>query len=192
MNSLMKQVSAVVTSFSLLLGSAVLSLPASADDAAELLHMKRGNLRVEPALIAINDAYPGLVYELELDDHKDELVYEAEVVSLKEGKLYEVVYHPVSGQVDLKETENISLLGFNRFDEAELMALEQMDKGKYSLEGQLAKVKANYPGSVKEIELENEKGVSYYKIKLISPDGVRKKVILDTENGQMIPVMDHD
>ncbi|GLQ32027.1 PepSY domain-containing protein [Litoribrevibacter albus] len=192
MNMLMKKVSVYAVSVSTMLGFIAVSTPVSADGEAELLQMKRTPVSVEPALIAINDAFPGLIYELELDEHRGQLVYDAEVVNLKDGTLYEVMYRPVSGNVELKETENISLLGFNRFNKAELHALELMEQHKYSLIDQLAKVKANYPGAIREVELESDKGVSYYKIKLISPEGVRRKVILDTENGEMIPVMDHD
>ncbi|MFC3150249.1 PepSY domain-containing protein [Litoribrevibacter euphylliae] len=192
MNRLMNKVSVLLISVPTMLATVSFSVAANADEAAELIHMKRSNLSIEPALVAISDKFPGQINEVELDDHKNQFVYEAEVVNLSEGKLHEVVYNPLTGMVELKETENISLLGFNRFDDEELKALKSMDAKQFSLLGQLAKVKQSHPGLVREVELENEKGVSYYKIKLMSPDGVRKKVILDTENGEMIPVMDRD
>jgi len=194
MNTLMKKVGVIALSVSTALGGVLMPVAASADEGVKMLKLKQLNVNTSEALTAIQAKYPGPVNEIELEiEHKgDRIVYEAEVFDLKNEKLLEVAYYPESSQVELVESENLTVLGFDRFDEDEMAVIKKMAADDFSLSGQIAKVKATYPGVVKEVELERKKGVSFYKIKLMNAGGERQKVILDVASGEMIPVMDHD
>ncbi len=189
MNTLQKKLASLSVVTALTFGSASTFAD---DEAAELLQLKRTQFTAEKALEKVSEKYKGQILEIELDDKNDQLVYEVEVVDLDKEKVFELYVNPSNGEVALSETESLTLLGFNRFDEDKLAALQSMKDNSFSLIGQLAKVKTEYPGVIKEAEFKQSKGVSYYKVKVLTHDGKRQKVILDAATGDMIPVMDHD
>ncbi|GAA3911419.1 PepSY domain-containing protein [Litoribacillus peritrichatus] len=182
-------IASAITASALTFGSAQVLAD---DDAAELLQLKRTKFSVEQALEKVAKEYQGQILEVELDEKHNQLIYEVEVADLANEKVYEVYVNPTSGEVFLDETENLKLLGFNRFDEDKLAALRAMAENHFSLEDQLIKIKQDYPGIVKEAEFKQSKGVSYYKVKILTNEGRRQKVIVDALTGETIPVMDHD
>lgn len=179
-------------SLSLVAISMFWSVQAQADRVEEAIHLNRAKVTEVEAMQLIQQAYPGSIYEFEFEEHEGVWVYEAEVVDQSKGKLNEVLLNPETSEIKLRETEKLAVLGFNRFDEGEQAALDLIEATNYSLVGHLAKLKAEQPGYIQEVELEHSKGVSYYKVKMLSQDGAKKKVILDIENNSMIPVMDRD
>jgi uncharacterized membrane protein YkoI len=56
----------------------------------------------------------------------------------------------------------------------------------------LAAVKEQVPGEMLEVELEQEKGIYVYEIKLLRPDGKVQEVEADAASGKVLKVEDDD
>ncbi|MDQ6996843.1 MAG: PepSY domain-containing protein [Mariprofundus sp.] len=50
----------------------------------------------------------------------------------------------------------------------------------------LSKVEHRYPGTLLDVELEDEKGVIFYEIELLGPDHIIRTIKVDARSGQII------
>ncbi|WP_019614964.1 PepSY domain-containing protein [Psychromonas ossibalaenae] len=163
---------------------------AADDDALSVLALKRASFTLEQAVEKVTTDYQGQIIEFELDDHDGQSTYEIEVINLQKEEKYKLHLSTADGTVLKEKSRSLSTLGFSRLDDDEYQALKELETSQFSLSSALAELREQYTAEVMEFELENEKGITFYKFKLIDQQG-RKRVIVDVKTGEMIPIMKH-
>ncbi len=170
---------------------ALTSFAAVADnDALATLALKRANFTLEQAIEKVSNDYPGQIIEFELDDHKGQTSYEIEVINLQKEEKYKLQLSTADGSLLKEKSRSLKIFGLNRLDDDEYQALEELAASEFNLKSTIALLREKYNAELVEFELENEKGITFYKFKLIDQLG-RKRVIVDIKTGEMIPVMKH-
>lgn len=160
------------------------------DEALSALAIKRANFSLEQAIEKVHNTYAGQITELELDDYHGQAVYEIEVVNLNQGQQHKLKLSLSDGEMLKNESRKLTLLGISKLDEDERLALEQLSQADFSLSQTVAMLSSKFQAQVLELELENEKGITYYKFKLLGEQG-KQRVIVDVLNGETIPVLKH-
>ncbi len=169
---------------------AVTSAAASADDALSVLAMKKAGFSLEQAIEKVHNNYSGQITELELDDYKGQAVYEIDVINLAQQQKHKLKLSLTDGEMLKNESSKLSILGVSKLDDDERVALEQLAQSELSLQQIVATLSTKYQAQVLEFELENEKGITFYKFKLLGEQG-KQRVIVDVTTGETIPVLKH-
>jgi uncharacterized membrane protein YkoI len=169
---------------------ASLSAFADDDDSLSALALQRANFSLEQAVEKVTTDYAGHIIEFELDDYKNQASYEIETINLDTEQKYKVKLSLEDGSVLKEESKSIKILGLNRLDDDELIAIKELQESNFELSSTIATLEQKYNANVVEFELESEKGISFYKFKLIGEQGA-KRVLVDIKTGNVIPVMKH-
>lgn len=169
---------------------AVASLSVMADDSLSTLALQRANFSLEQAVEKVNADYPGHITELEIDDYNNQATYEIETINLETDVKHKVQLSLEDGTVLKEKNKSLKVLGMHRLDDDELFALKELQVSNFKLGSTIAVLQKKYDASVIEFELESEKGISFYKFKLMGEQGT-KRVIVDIKTGNIIPVMRH-
>ncbi|MEE1674948.1 PepSY domain-containing protein [Agarivorans aestuarii] len=160
------------------------------DDALSALAIKKAGFSLEQAIEKVHNTYPGQITELELDDYRGQAVYEVDVVNLAQEQKHKLKLSLADGEMLKNESSKLSILGVSKLDEDERIALEQLAESELSLQQTVAMLNNKYQAQVIEFELENEKGITFYKFKLLGEQG-KQRVIVDVASGETIPVLKH-
>lgn len=73
------------------------------------------------------------------------------------------------------------------------LAREELAAGRIlPLRTVLERIRANYPGEVLEVELEDERGRWVYEIKMLNPNGGVSKLLLDARDASLIRMRSRD
>ena len=163
---------------------------ADSDDALTAFAMQNASFTLDQAVAKMDTNYPGIITEFEMDDHKGQAVYEIESINLKKEEKSKIKLSAVDGAVTKEKVKSLSTLGVSHLDDDELLALQMVTKSNFSLQTTINNIRAKYKAQIIEFELENEKGITFYKFKLIGEMG-RKYVIVDVKTGKMLPVANH-
>lgn len=171
---------------------ALTSLSAFADDDNALagLALQRANYSLEQAIEKVNSDYTGQITEFEVDDHQNQAVYEIEVINHVTEEKHKVKISLADGSVLKEKNSSLKILGISRLDDDEVFALKELQTSDFKLNTTIASLKEKYSANIFEFELESEKGITFYKFKLIGEQGV-KRVLVDIKTGTVIPVMSH-
>jgi uncharacterized membrane protein YkoI len=172
------------------LALASLSAFADEDDSLSALALQRANFSLEQAVEKVTTDYAGHITEFEIDDYKNQATYEIETINLDTEQKHKVQLSLEDGSVLEEESKSIKILGLNRLDDEELIALKELQVSNFELGSTIAALKQKYNANVVEFELESEKGISFYKFKLMGEQGA-KRVLVDIKTGNVIPVMKH-
>ncbi|GDY25368.1 MULTISPECIES: PepSY domain-containing protein [unclassified Agarivorans] len=160
------------------------------DDALSALALKKAGFSLEQAIEKVNTTYPGHITELELDDYKGQAVYEVDVINLAQEQQHKLKLSLSDGEMLKNESSKLTILGVSKIDDDERLALEQVAESELSLQQTIAMLNDKYQAQVLEFELENEKGITFYKFKLLGQQG-KQRVIVDVVTGETIPVLKH-
>lgn len=160
------------------------------DDALSALAMKKAGFSLEQAIEKVHNSYPGQITELELDDYKGQAVYEFDVINLAQQQKHKLKLSLADGEMLKNESSKLSILGVSKIDDDERLALEQLAQSELSLQQTVAMLNTQYQAQVLEFELENEKGITFYKFKLLGEQG-KQRIIVDVATGETIPVLKH-
>ncbi len=150
------------------------------DDALSVLALKNAKFTVEQAIEKVSQEYKGSIVEFEVDDHRGQASYEFEIVNLQSEQKYKLQVSNEDGSILKEKTTNL------KSDEKE--AVNTLTAAKLNLKSTLTLVRQKYNAEVVEFELKNKKGITFYKFKLYDENG-RKRIIVDVETGEMVPVM---
>lgn len=161
------------------------------DDFLSALALERAQFSPQQAIEKINTNFTGNIVEFELDDHKGKTVYEFEVIDFAQEQINKLKISSDDGTIVKNESKSMTILGVNRLDEEDRQALTALNNSEFDLNASILELSEKYDSQVIEFELENEKGITFYKFKLIGDTGITK-VIVDVETGKAIPVMKHD
>lgn len=167
-----------------------LSAVADDDNALSALALQRANYSLEQAVEKLSTDYPGHIVELEIDDYQNQATYEIEMINLVKEEKHKLQISLEDGSVLQEKSKSIKILGINRLDDDELFALKELQASDFKLNETIQHLKEKYNGDILEIELESEKGISFYKFKLMSEQGM-KRILVDIKTGSVIPVISH-
>lgn len=162
---------------------------AGSDDAITTLALQRANFTLEQAIEKVSTDYSKHITEFEIDDHKNQATYEFEAINLEKKEKYKVQLSLEDGSI-LKEKNKSTDRFMNRLDDDKLLAFNDLQTSNFDLLATIKLLKEKYNASVYEFELENEKGITFYKFKLMGEEG-KKRVLVDIKTGNIIPVMKH-
>ncbi|MDO6618548.1 hypothetical protein Q4557_17600 [Shewanella sp. 5_MG-2023] len=168
---------------------AITSLSAFAgqeDDVLATLAMQRANFSLEQAIEKVSTDYAKHITEFEIDEHNNQAIYEMEAVNLDAQKKHKLELSLEDGAVLKHKTKN----SLSRLDDDELLALQELQASDFNLATTIATLKQKYQADIFEFELENKKGITFYKFKLMGEEGA-KRIIVDVKTGTIIPVIKH-
>lgn len=154
------------------------------DDALATLALQRANFSLEQAIDKVATDYAKHIVEFEIDDHNNQATYDIEAVNLKAEEKHKIELSLTDGAVLKHKTKN----GLSRLDDDDLLALQELQASSFNLSATIAQLKQKYAADVIEFELENKKGITFYKFKLMGEQGLTR-VIVDVTTGRVIPVM---
>lgn len=173
---------------------AATSLSAFADDGEHgmmsALAVQRANFTVEQAIQKVSNDYTGLITEFEVDDHNNKAVYEFEVINLAGEEKRELLLSLEDGSLIKDKNKGTKILGINRIDDDKVYAIQELQNSNFKLAEAIAMLQDKYQATLLEFELESEKGISFYKFKLLGEQG-KQRVLIDIKTGNVIPVMKH-
>lgn len=172
------------------LAFASLSAFAGNDDSLASLALQRANFSVDQAIEKVSNDYSRHITDFEIDDDNNQATYEIETINFKTEQKYKVQLSLEDGNVLKENSKSLKILGMNRLDDDELFALKELKASNFKLSETIATLKQTYNADVVEFELESEKGISFYKFKLMGEQGA-KRVLVDIKTGNIIPVMSH-
>ncbi|MDA7746554.1 PepSY domain-containing protein [Psychromonas sp.] len=162
-----------------------LSVLAGNDNALSALALKQANYSLEQAVEKVQNNYKGQIIEFELEDDNNQLSYEIEVIDVITKEKHKLELSLEDGSVLKEKSKSI---GIKRLDDDELAALTDLQASDFNLNKIIALLKEQYKADILEFELENEKGITFYKFKLFSEQGTQQ-VLVDVKTGSMISVM---
>ena len=171
------------------LGLSSFAATADEDHLLDAFALKNATFTQQQALEKVSANYVGQITEFELDDHNNQAVYEIEIINLKEDEKYKVKLSLINGTILKEERSSLSnLLGTTRLDSDELYALQQLQASDFNLQQTIKHLTDKQNGQLIEFELENEKGITFYKMKLVTEQGTQR-ILVDVKSGDMIPVI---
>ena len=154
------------------------------DDQSQAELAKQAKITEEEATKAALEKVPGTVKEVELEDEDGTIVYGIEVVST-DGTQKEVKVDAKTGKV-VKVEDDDEKDGEKKDEEENPVELAKQAKitEEEATKAALEKV----PGTVKQVELEDEDGTIVYGIEVVSTDGTQKDVKVDAKTGKIVKV----
>lgn len=158
------------------------------DDALTGFALQRANYSLDQAIEKVNASYQGHIIEFDVEDDNNQLSYEIEVIDLISEEKHKIELSLENGSVLKEKSSSIKVMGMDRLDDDELLALEELQASDFKLRPMMNMLKDKYKADILEFELENEKGITFYKFKLINEQGV-ERVLVDVKTGHVIPVM---
>lgn len=178
-----------------LIGAALILTSVSAvagkeDDVLATMAIQRANFTLEQAIEKVSSDYAQYIIEFEIDDHHNQATYEIEAINFDTQEKHKLELSLEDGSVLKEEKKSLKYLMVNRLDDDELLALEELKASNFELGATIAQLKQKYNAELFEFELENEKGITFYKFKLMNEQGP-KRVIVDVKTGSALPVMKH-
>eukprot|EP00130_Batrachochytrium_dendrobatidis_P008362 XP_006683237.1 hypothetical protein BATDEDRAFT_93007 [Batrachochytrium dendrobatidis JAM81] len=141
----------------------------------------------ESIQIALTEV-PGTVNEVELEDENGTVVYGVEVQA-EDGSLNDVKVDAQSGNVLKVETDDEDGEegdGEESDDEQDQAALAE--KATITEEESTQIALTEVPGTVKDVELEDENGTVVYSVKVQAEDGSVQEVNVDAQSGKVLIV----
>ncbi|TEW53970.1 hypothetical protein E2R68_10830 [Psychromonas sp. RZ22] len=170
------------------LAATSLSVMADDDNALSALALQRANYSLEQAVEKVSQDYKGQITEFEVDDYHNRSSYEIETINLVTSEKHKLHLSLEDGSILKEKSSSIKMMGINRLDDDELFALKELQTSDFKLDKTIAMLKEKYNADVFEFELESEKGITFYKFKMVGEQGI-KRVLVDVKTGSVIPVM---
>ncbi|WP_019613492.1 PepSY domain-containing protein [Psychromonas ossibalaenae] len=164
---------------------ALTSFTAAADnDALSQLALKRASFTMEQAVEKVSCDYPGQIAEFAVDDHRGQSAYQIKVLNLLKEEKYKLYLSTEDGSLLKEKSSSFKTLGFNSLDDDDYQALQELQVSEFNLQSTIAMVSEKYNAEIVEFELENEKGITFYKFKLLDQHS-RQHVYVDVKTGEM-------
>ena len=154
------------------------------DDQSQAELAKQAKISEEAATKTALEKVPGTVKEVELEDEDGTIVYGIEVVST-DGSQQDVKVDAQTGKVVKVEADDEE--DGEEKDEGENQA-ELAKQAKISEEEATKAALEKVPGTVKQVELEDEDGTIVYGIEVVSTDGTQQDVKVDAKTGKIVKV----
>jgi len=153
------------------------------DDQSQAELAKQAKITEEAATKTALEKVPGTVNEVELENEDGTIVYGIEIVA-EDGSQQDV-------KIDAQTGEIVKVEADDEEDGEENDAANQAELAKQAKITEEAATKTaleKVPGTVNEVELENEEGPIVYDIEIIAQDGSKQSVKVDAQTGKIVKV----
>ena len=149
---------------------------------------KQAKITEEQATKTALEKVPGTVNEVELEDKNGTIVYGFEVVST-DGTQQDVKVDAQTGKIVKVEVDDEENGKENDEEENDTQTQAELAKQAKITEEQATKTALEkVPGTVNEVELEDENGTIVYGIEVVSTDGTQQDVKVDAQTGKIVKV----
>ena len=149
---------------------------------------KQAKITEEQATKIALEKVPGTVNEVELEDENGTIVYGFEVVST-DGTQQDVKVDAQTGKIVKVEVDDEENGKENDEEENDTQTQAELAKQAKITEEQATKIALEkVPGTVNEVELEDENGTIVYGIEVVSTDGTQQDVKVDAQTGKIVKV----
>ena len=149
---------------------------------------KQAKITEEQATKTALEKVPGTVNEVELEDENGTIVYGFEVVST-DGTQQDVKVDAQTGKIVKVEVDDEENGEENDEEENDTQTQAELAKQAKITEEQATKTALEkVPGTVNEVELEDENGTIVYGIEVVSTDGTQQDVKVDAQTGKIVKV----
>ena len=149
---------------------------------------KQAKITEEQATKTALEKVPGTVNEVELEDEDGTIVYGIEVVST-DGTQQDVKVDAQTGKIVKVEADDEENGKENDEEENDTQSQAELAKQAKITEEQATKTALEkVPGTVNEVELEDENGTIVYGIEVVLTDGTQQDVKVDAQTGKIVKV----
>jgi uncharacterized membrane protein YkoI len=153
--------------------------------AVALYAIERSGVTVEKALTQAEAAVQGIVYDYELEDDDGQLYHEIKIMDLDAETRHKLRIAVADGALEQeKEQRRCSMV----CRDDEVLAARALKESGYSLRKAITDSKGAGQQLLEEAEVELERGVRYFKLEWVGPQGERDHLI-DIDSGQTIPTL---
>lgn len=157
------------------------------DDALAGLALQSANYSFEQAIEKAYADYKGQITEFEVEDENNQLSYEIEMIDFTAAQKHKLVLSLEDGTVLKDKSSSIKVMGMDRLDDDELRALKELQASDFKLRPTMTRLQDRYKAEIVDFELENDKGITFYKFKLFNDQGMQE-VLVDVKTSHIIPV----
>ena len=149
---------------------------------------KQAKITEEQATKTALEKVPGTVNEVELEDENGAIVYGFEVVST-DGTQQDVKVDAQTGKIVKVEVDDEENGKENDEEENDTQTQAELAKqAKITEEAATKTALEKVPGTVNQVELEDENGTIVYGIEVVSTDGTQQDVKVDAQTGKIVKV----
>ena len=149
---------------------------------------KQAKITEEQATKIALEKVPGTVNEVELEDENGTIVYGIEVVST-DGTQQDVKVDAQTGKIVKVEADDEENGKENDEEENDTQTQAELAKQAKITEEEATKTALEkVPGTVNQVELEDENGTIVYGIEVVSTDGTQQDVKVDAQTGKIVKV----
>ncbi len=172
----------------ILIGLVFVSVSAFAEDDEMILRLALQSAALQPEQVMEQslEKYPGFIEEFSIDEEDGRMIYEISIISPETGRRTEIEIDMLSGKT--LEVEEEKIRSWNATDKTFSKArYQQLVSSKVSLQTAVSEAQKLFPGQLIEAELEDEKGIVFFEIEMLSEDNL-KTIVVDIKTGKPIPV----
>ncbi|MEI6858673.1 MAG: hypothetical protein V5788_02595 [Shewanella sp.] len=166
-----------------LISSSGFSMAALAETSIIELLSDEGNLTPQEFLLQVEQDYPGIISEFEIDVENGELLYEMSMIDTSAKTITEFEFRAKEGQL---VTLKVSKLEAD--DSDELTAVNLMQDKSLTFYALVVKAMKNKQAYILEAQLDHDLGISYLELKLINLDG-KSKIAFDIKTLRPLPLL---
>ncbi|WP_416306306.1 PepSY domain-containing protein [Neptunicella sp. SCSIO 80796] len=146
--------------------------------------MNESGVNAISSIQQVQQRYPGVIYDYELDDDDDDYYHEIKLIDLDADVKRKIVISAQNGTVVKEEQENL----YSWFIEDDsVTAVKKLQALQYSMLTAIELVDPSEGALVVDIELEYKQGVVYFEIETDGPQG-EQEILVDAKTRSVIPV----
>ncbi|MFD1383177.1 PepSY domain-containing protein [Rhodanobacter aciditrophus] len=159
------------------------------DNELEMLALKSADTSMEDVIAEFRSKYSGTVVEVELDDKKHSIVYEVKAIDLDAGEGHKASYTLRGKQETEYNKRSLNVLGFSKLDDDDAAAVKAVQaESAISMDKALEIARNHSDAYIESIELENKRGLTFYKVEYMGP-GKERRLLIDALSGEQVPSM---
>ena len=166
-----------------LISSSGFSAAAWAEASIIELLSDEGNLTPQALLLQVEQDYPGIISEFEIDVVNGELIYELSMIDTSAETITEFEFRAKDGRLVTQEVARLEA-----DDRDELIAVNLMEDKSLTFYTLVVKAMKDKQAFILEAQLDHDLGISYLELKLINVDG-KSKLAFDIKTLRPLPLL---
>ena len=165
------------------ISSSGFSVAAWAETSILELLSDEGNLTPQAFLLQVEQDYPGIISEFEIDVENGELIYELSMIDTSAETITEFEFRAKDGRLVTQEVARLEA-----DDRDELIAVNLMEDKSLTFYTLVVKAMKDKQAFILEAQLDHDLGISYLELKLIDMDG-KSKLAFDIKTLRPLPLL---
>ncbi|BAJ04211.1 PepSY domain-containing protein [Shewanella violacea] len=159
------------------------SVAAWAEESVLDLLSDEGNLTPQVFLVQVEQDYPGIITEFEIEVENGELIYDVSMIDTSAKTITEFEFRAKDGSL-----VNQQVAKLEADDRDELIAVNLMEDKSLTFCFLVNKAMKGKQAFILEAQLDHDLGISYLELKLINRDG-KSKLAFDIETLRHLPLL---